>query len=169
MNNAQRKFLLDKITEKTKARIKELRESIPEPLSPHVFMLHKVLSNDFEIVSVDKLREIILKRALEVSKKKEIREDWLGNQWGVVNKRNVSFSLEEFFVLPEDYKQQVHEYRQKVAEIEKEIRELSSHLETLEIRIMLASDKTLQGIISDVDDMGDIKLIDMKVKQGLLN
>jgi len=167
MNSQQRKFLIDKITEKTKAKIKELKNNIPELISLNTFMLHKVLSNDFQINSIENLREIIINRALQVSKSKEIREDWIGNAWGVANKKNVSFALDEFFIIPEDYKKIIEDRNKIAIEIEKQIKDLELHLDTLEIRIMLASDKTLQSMINDVDDMGDIKLIDTKIK--LLN
>jgi rRNA maturation endonuclease Nob1 len=51
-----------------------------------------------------------------------------------------------------------------IDKVNQEIAALKLQLETLEIRIMIASDKVLQSIVNEVDDMGDIRLIDTKIK-----
>jgi|688.fasta_scaffold1144838_2 hypothetical protein len=59
----------------------------------------------------------------------------------------------------------MREERNKVIDkVNQEIAALKLQLETLEIRIMIASDKVLQSIVNEVDDMGDIRLIDTKIK-----
>lgn len=52
----------------------------------------------------------------------------------------------------------------KVKEVDDQIKQLRIQLETLEVRIMVASDKVLQKLINEVDDMGDISLIDTQIK-----
>lgn len=164
MNSTQRKYLVDKITEKAKARIEALKKSIPESISLNVYMLHRVMSDDFEIKSIIDLKKIVLEKALKAGQNKSYREDWLGNAWGTSSKTNVAFTLDEFFVVPEEYKKMVQDREQEKDKINQEISQLSQQIETLEIRIMLASDKNLQKIVSEVDDMGDISLIDTKIK-----
>ena len=164
MNSTQRKFLVDKITEKTKIRIKLLKETIPEALSLNVYMLHQVMSNDFEIKSTEELKKIVLEKALKAGADKNHREDWLGNSWGASNRLGVHFTLDEFFVIPEKYLQLRRDRQEIVDKVQKEINELQLQLETLEVRIMVASDKTLQKLINEVDDMGDISLIDTRIK-----
>jgi len=164
MNSTQRKFLVDKVTERTKAKIQALRDSIPESLSLNVYMLHRVMSNDFEIKSQEELKKIVLEKALKAGQNKQYREDWLGNAWGVANKANVAFTLDEFFVIPKEYLDMRQEREEAKKEVEEQIRLLQIQLETLEVRIMVASDKTLQKLINEVDDMGDISLIDTRIK-----
>lgn len=167
MNNQQRKYLIEKITERTKTKIKSLETSIPEVVSLNVHMLHKVMSNDFQIKPIEELRAIVLEKALKAGQRKEFREDWLGNPWGTANKANVAFTLDEFFVIPDEYLKMRQDREDKRKIVQEEISKLYLQLETLEVRIMLASDKVLQGIVNEVDDMGDISLIDTKIK--LLN
>lgn len=164
MNSTQRKFLVDKITEKTKSKIQALRDKIPESLSLNVYMLHRVMSNDFEIKSKDELKELILDKALKAGQNKQYREDWLGNAWGISNRSNVAFTLDEFFVIPQEYLKMREEREEQKIKIEEQIRNLQIQLETLEVRIMVASDKTLQKLVNEVDDMGDISLIDTRIK-----
>lgn len=76
----------------------------------------------------------------------------------------MAFSLEEFFVIPQEYLKMREERAIKVKEVDDQIKQLRIQLETLEVRIMVASDKVLQKLINEVDDMGDISLIDTQIK-----
>lgn len=164
MNSTQRKYLVDKITDRIKAKIGVLKDSKPEQISLNVYMLHRVMSNDFEIRPIEDLRKIILEKALKAGQDKSYRDDWLGNAWGTASKKNVAFDLLEFFVIPAEYLEMVDKRRLEVAKIDEQIRDFSNQLEALEVRIMLASDKALQSLVNDVDDLGDIRLIDSKIK-----
>jgi CRISPR/Cas system CMR subunit Cmr4 (Cas7 group RAMP superfamily) len=164
MNAQQRKYLIDKITERTRSKIDALKASIPEPISLNVYMLHKVMSNDFDIHSNESLKKIVLEKALKAGQEKKVREDWLGNGWQSADKKNISFTLEEFFVIPQEYLDMREERNKVIDKVNQEIAALKLQLETLEIRIMIASDKVLQSIVNEVDDMGDIRLIDTKIK-----
>jgi hypothetical protein len=164
MNTVQRKFIIDKLTEKTKLRIDILKKSVPELLSLNVNMLHQVMSNDFEIKNTEELKKLILEKALKAGSDKGIREDWLGNSWNSGNRIGVHFTFDEFFIIPEKYIKLREEREAIVTSINKEIGELQLQLETLEVRIMVASDKTLSTLINEVDDMGSISLIDTRLK-----
>lgn len=164
MNTVQRKFLVDKVTERTKAKIQALRDSKPEYLSLNVYMLHRVMSNNFDIKPYEELKKIILEKALKAGQNKQYREDWLGNAWGQAGKGNVVFTLNEFFIMPQEYVDLEEKRRKEIFEIDKQISELQTQLETLEVRIMVASDKSLQRLVNEVDDMGDLSLIDTKIK-----
>jgi len=121
MNSTQRKYLVDKITEKTRLKIKALEETIPEPISLNVYMLHKVMSNDFDIKSNDELKRIVLEKALKAGQNSGYREDWLGNAWGSASKKNVSFDLKEFFIIPQEYIKMQEDRREAIREIREEI------------------------------------------------
>ena len=164
MNSTQRKYLVDKITERIKAKIKALEDTKPEGISLNVYMLNRVMSNDFEIQPNEKLKKVILEKALKAGQNKSYREDWLGNAWGTASKGNVAFNLSEFFIIPQEYLDMIENRKVEINKINEEIADLNTQLETMEVRIMLASDKALQNIVNDVDDLGDIRLIDSKIK-----
>lgn len=164
MNATQRKFLVEKMTEVAKRQIDALKSSKPERANINVYMLHKVLSNDFEIKSKDELKKIILEKALKAGKDKNFREDWLGNSWSGSNRLGVYFSIDEFFVVPDEYKKMIHDSELEIKRIEDQIRQLQAMVDTLEVRIMVASDSKLEKLINEIDDMGDISLIDTKIK-----
>lgn len=165
MNSQQRKYLIDKINEKKKIKIQELESQIKKRPSLIAYMLHEVLSDRIKVRENSELLEIVKKKALQALSDDKAN-NWLSNsdRWGSQKEDKVSFDLNEFFVIPENYKSIISEVDKHNLEIRNQIYQLSIQCESLETRIMLASDKTLQKMINEVDDMGDISLIDTKIK-----
>lgn len=164
MNTAQRKYLVDRLKETGRKRIDALKKTVPDPISLNVYMLHKVMSSDFEIRPQEELRAVIFNKAMKAGQVKTHREDWLGNPWGSSSRPNVAFDMEEIFVIPQEYLDMVAERNAAREKVLAEIRELENQLDTLEVRIMVASDKALAKLVSEIDDMGDIRLVDTKIK-----
>lgn len=160
MNQQQRNFLIKKIEEGVNNKIKALALSKPEPPSLNVYLLHAVMSGNFQLRSIDEMKETLRQKAL---RSKE-REDWMGNSWGSSNKSGVNFRADEIFVIPEEYRKLADQHQKETSEIEQQIHNLRTQSEGLITRIQLASDKTLQKMINEVDDMGDISLMDTKLK-----
>ena len=168
MNTVQRKYLVDKITEKVKAKIKELESQKIETPSISAYIMHEILSEKFEIKSNDDLRKLVIEKAKKgLSSSRP--ENFLGDTstWHTNDKNKIALNFEDFFVLPKSYQDALDCARLHNQKIREQIQQLNIQAESLETRIMLASDKTLQKMINEVDDMGDISLIDTKIK--LLN
>lgn len=161
MNQTQRKFLINKIEESARVNRKVLESSMPEAPSLNNYLLHAVMSNNFEIKSTEALKEMIRQMALKAGN----REDWMGNHWGNASKDGIHFKARDFFVVPEEYQKLANEYREKRNKIEKEIIDLTVQVDGLITRIQLASDKTLQTMINEIDDMGNISLFDTKLRE----
>lgn len=161
MNQTQRKFLIDKIEKSAKTQRQALENSMPQPPSLNNYLLHAVMSNNFEIKNTEELKEMIRQMAL----KAKDRDDWMGNHWGSASKSNIHFKASEFFIVPEEYKILANEYRIKSESIRKQMYDLDMQVDGLITRIQLASDKTLQTMINEVDDMGNISLFDTKLKE----
>jgi len=160
MNQTQRNFLIKKIEETIKVKIKILEDSKPKSPSLNNYLLHAVMSGNFELKPNEEIKKTLLKMALN----SKSNEDWLGNHWGVANKLLCAFKVEEIFIVPPDYKDKEMACTESRQKIQQQINELRIQSETLITRIQLASDKTLQKMINEVDDMGDISLIDTKLK-----
>jgi hypothetical protein len=168
MNHAQIKYLIDKITEKVKNKIKELESQKKEFPSIEQYMMHEILSNKFEIKSNEELRKIVIEKAKKgLSSSRP--DNFLGDStsWTSSNKNKIILKFEDFFNLSSEYQNAFNDTKIYNNELNEQIRLLQIQSESLETRIMLASDKTLQKMINEVDDMGDISLIDTKIK--LLN
>jgi len=161
MNQAQRKFLIDKIEESTKAQVDAIKSAKPEAPNLSNYLFHAVMSGNFEIISNEKIKEIIKRKALN---SKQGNSVWMSNDTWSSSDNKISFIPEEFFIVPEQYSILRKEYDDKVREINNRIAEIQAQANSLIIRIQLASDKTLQTMINEVDDMGNISLMDSKLK-----
>jgi len=161
MNQAQRNYLIKKIEESAKTRIDTLKSSKPEHPNLNNWLLHKVLSNEFELRTIDEIRDHIRKRALNA---KGGGENWIGVDKWSSSLREVKFAVGDIFVLPSEYKEEAEICRKKEKEIDEEIHRIATERDTLITRIQLASDKTLQAMINEVDDMGNISLMDEKLR-----
>ncbi len=160
MNQAQRNYLIRKIEESQKVRDEALKKSLPAPPNLNNYLLHAVMSNNFELIGIEALKELIRMKALN---SKAGESNWMSSdRWG--NNTKIEFQAKDIFVIPEEYTKLLEEYKKQYAEVEKERQELSLQSQGLITRITLASDKTLQKMINEVDDMGDISLMDTKIK-----
>lgn len=164
MNGTQRKFLIGVITEKVEAKIKELNNAKLVYPSASNYLFRSIMNDTLEIQPAERILAALKTKALSAQE----GADWLSEQrMGYEKKRSVMLPIESLIVLPDDFKDEVERIKRHNDEIEEQIKQLRIQLNTLEIRIQLSSDKTLQKIINEVDDMGDIGLIDAKIK--LLN
>lgn len=161
MNTSQRKFLIERIQTKTKERIEELRKSQLEYPSASNFIFKAILNDKLELQSSENILEALKQKAL---KSKE-GTNWLSEErMGFNRERTVLLKISELIVLPEDYKKEVERVESFNQKVVAEINLLKVQLDTIEMRVQLASDKTLQRLINEVDDMGDLSLMDTKLK-----
>lgn len=161
MNQAQRTFLIKKIEETTKKKVEELKKQVPEHPSISNYLFHAVMKNEFELQSIDSLKEIIRNKALNAKED----SNWLSEErMGWQSKSTIRLSIQELFVIPDEYTKVYNEYTEKKEKIYEEINIIKMQSETLITRIQLASDKVLQTMINEVDDMGNISLMDTKIK-----
>ena len=160
MNSGQRKYLIDKLTEKSKEQIKALKEQMVEMpnLSNHVYMA--VMNGTLRINSQEQIMQALRRMALNAKE----GEHWLsGSRYS--NRMSIQLASNDLFVDPPGYKEAMEAAEEHNERLEKKIAHIRSQVELLELRITLASDKTLQRMINEVDDMGDIGLLDAAIKQ----
>lgn len=166
MNQVQRKFLIDRIEKQVKISIEALNNNKPEAPNLNNYLLHRVLSGNFKIKSGAEIKEAIRQKALTA----KANQNWMTGERSSYNgyrAREFKLDVNDLFDVDEEYKTKQNEYREATAKIDEQIRKLSIQGDTLVTRIQLASDKTLDRMINEIDDMGDLSLIDTKIK--LLN
>lgn len=83
---------------------------------------------------------------------------------GYEKETHIKMIVEDLIIIPDNFKTLKDDATVHNQAIEQKVNELKIQAESLETRIQLASDKTLQKMINEVDDMGDISLIDTKIK-----
>lgn len=160
MNQKQREFLIKKIQESVKSKVGALEKQMPEAPSLSAILNESVLNGTFELKPIEEIKTSIIDNTLRMQVKNQslLASDWRGSKpvYGIY--------AEHLFVIPEKYKNLKDKYDAKVADLRVEISELNRSAESLIVRIQLASDKTLDVMISEVDDMGNVSLMDTKLK-----
>jgi len=163
MNQAQRNFLIKKIEDQVKITCDALNSNKPEYPNLSNWLLHAVLSDSFELQSIDHIKQVIKEKALNATKD----TDWLSgerNSYGGGAGRKVGFNVKDIFIFSQDYKDRSEKYLIASNEIDEKVKQVKIQAETLITRIQLASDKTLDKMINEIDDMGDISLMDTKIR-----
>lgn len=161
MNSTQRKFLVERIQQKVKDKIEELKkERILFPSASN-FIFKSILNGELKLQSDEVTLDALRKKALN----SKAGENWLSNdRIGYDMERTIKMDLSDLIVLPEDYREEVERIKTFNNDIEEKIKLLKLQLDTIEVRVQLASDKTLQNLINEVDDMGNLSLMDTKLK-----
>jgi hypothetical protein len=169
MNSTQRKYLVERIQEKVKIKVRELENTKKETQSIGNYLLHLVLSDKFDLQPIEVIKSNIKEKAIKAISAQRM-DNFLTtpDKWGDLSTKNkVILEIKDLFIIPQERLIQLESINKHNIDIDEQINQLKIQAESLETRIMLASDKTLQTMINEVDDMGDISLIDTKIK--LLN
>lgn len=162
MNQVQRKYLIDKIQENTRSAIKALEQTKPKRPDVYSYCLKALLRGELTLRTENDVMGVLNRRALN------------GNAQAVFscehgsmfrNEEYVRFALDEIFDLPEEYIQKRNEWEEQNRKIQEQIDTLRQQTEGLCTRIQLASNKTLESMIAEVDDMGDITFMDCTIKK----
>lgn len=163
MNQAQRKYLIDEVSKKAKAKIAILEKQLPPYPNLNNYLIHEIMSDRFQLKPLDEIRASIIRDVLALGK----RDSYVSENWNVVEKDTVKIKVFDLFEMPATYYKLLEEYKLKSHKIKEEVSDINKTLNSLVLRINLASNKRLEKIISEVDDMGDLSLFDDKLK--LLN
>lgn len=161
MNAQQRKFLIDKIQDKTKKKIQELKGSKLQYPSASNYIFKAIMNDKLEIQPINVILNALKEKALRAKE----GQNWLSDErMGWDAERTIKMDLKDLVVIPNDYRTEYERVKEYNLKIDEEIHAYQISLDTIEMRIQLASDKTLQNLINEVDDMGELKLIDTKLK-----
>jgi len=166
MNQAQRKFLIDRIEANVKKQIEAIKQSdLEQPPSLENYLYGLALTGKLEIMEQEHIKKVLCERAMKHTARNGYSSgSWLGRDTHASLSRNAEIKVSDLIVIPDDYTKQWDEYRQSENARQEKIRQIQIECDTLVTRIQLASDKTLEKMISEVDDMGDVSLMDTKLK-----
>ena len=161
MNQQQRKYLIDKIKSTIDKKIEILSKDRMEYPSMSNFLFHAILKNELKLKTEEHILEAIKSKALNAKE----GSNWLSNErMGFDKETTIKLHIEDLLEIPKNYDEKLSEIKNHNSKIQTEINLLKTQFDTIETRIQLASDKTLQKLINEVDDMGDLSLIDTKIK-----
>lgn len=159
MNQKQRQFLIDRITSKVQDKIKVIKDSLPDCPNFNNYLIHLIMSDKIEMLPCEVIRSTIMNMAIDMKKGKDL----FSNDWGR-EKHTIAIHPRDLFLIPEDFQKQIENYKSQTESKSNEIDRLRNELEMITMRIQLASPSTLQNLINEVDDMGNLSLFDEKLK-----
>ena len=161
MNTVQRKFLIERIQKKVKDKIESLKKGMQQYPSASNYIFKAALNGKLELQTNEVILDAIKTKALNAKE----GENWLsGMRMGYEKEREIKLQINQVIILPDDYKEEVEKVKKHNESIVAEINLLIIQLDTIEVRVQLASDKALQNLINEVDDMGNLSLMDTKLK-----
>jgi hypothetical protein len=167
MNQKQRDFLIDKIKDTASNKCRDLKARMPKQPDIASYILTEIMSGRINIIEYEEIKKLIMKKITDAVKKDE---DWTFKKNSYRynedddRKTQIGLRLDDLFILPDNYEADWKEYRKTKEEIEKEINLITAQEETLIVRITLASNSTLESMIKEIDDMGNLSLMDTKLK-----
>ncbi len=161
MNASQRKFLIERIQQKAKNRIDTLKKSKMDYPSIDNYIFKAILTDNLELQPHNVTLSALKRKATRA----KAGENWLSEQrMGMYKHTTILIDIKDLLKLPKDYEEELTKVIEYNKKIEEEVSLLEIQLDTIEMRVQLASDKTLQKLINEVDDMGSLSLIDTKLK-----
>ena len=164
MNQKQRDFLIDKLKSQAKENIKTLEQGKLESPDLELYIWKAIMRGSIKIKDSESIRAGLEKMAEETKD----ASNWLSKRdsWGSGKRTDgkISVDIDLLFELPQDYidrRDQVFAHNET---IRKRVSEIQMQSDSLIARIQLCSNKTLETLIGEIDDMGDISLVDTKLK-----
>jgi hypothetical protein len=163
MNQTQRKFLIERIQKGVKSQIQNLKDSKLKYPSASNYLFKAIMGDKLELQP----KEVILSALKQKALNSKEGENWLSEKsMGWDKQRTILMQISELVIIPNDFDIEMRRVENYNSKIDKEINLLYLQLDSIEVRIQLASDSRLARLVNDVDDMGDIRLVDATLKIG---
>ena len=163
MNQQQREYLLKEVKIETDKKREAIKNSVPDYPDIQSICITLASTGELKLKPKSDIETYIYKLT-----KQGQTSEWLEgiSSFRVGGKRvKVSLHWSKILDLPDSVTKQIKEWEELNNKAEEQLKVLNAELRTLEMRIKLASPKTLDKLISEIDDMGELTLMDAKLKQ----
>jgi hypothetical protein len=158
MNQKQREYVISKVKGLVDDKIDKLRKSRKERPSLNNYIVAGVLDGTIKMKNQEQIREHIRDLVLKLG----AGENFVDSQYSYRSKRadsGIKLSVRNVFELPESYLEREKEVDDWNAEIDQQIETLKAEYATVEMKLNLGSDKQFSYLLDEVDNMGDLQLI----------
>lgn len=162
MNQKQREFLIQEISKNTQNQISDLKRAKPDKPNLENYIIQGLLSGNIIIKSSGTIKEYLIDLMKNSTNKSGLLES---NRWGGSYSDEIKLPTSVLFEYPKEYLDRIEVWKKESLEIDKKIQELETISKGLITRIQLASSRTLELMINEVDDMGQISLMDTTLRQ----
>jgi hypothetical protein len=160
MNQKQRDFLIYQVENTCKEKKEKLEKQIPEKPSLNNYLIASFLDNTIQFNNIDTLKKKIRQRVIDMGKGDSLIES---DKWDDDEDEVVKINPEDLFIIPEAYQIALDKYENKKDRIEAEIEKVQHISQTVIMKIQIGSAESLQKLIMQVDDMGDLNLVNTQL------
>lgn len=163
MNEKQRNYLVETLSSNAKAKVRAIEALIPEMPSLENHLMKTILSGELKLRPEKDIINMIVEKATNLKRREYLI---VTDRWDDEKDEEyfINLPVAQLFELPEDYKILYEEHVRVKKLYEKEIQKVEEQQKSLETRIRLASDKTLEPLIEEVNQMGKISFEDSQMK-----
>jgi hypothetical protein len=169
MNQDQRKFLIKQVEATFARQLDKLVK--PEPPSLNNYLVAAVLDGTIQYKSIDVLRNSVKRAVLALGPSDTFVQ--YADRWH--RKRRVddeeaptlTMAPDVIFVYPRAYLEAEEEYEQKREEYQEAVATLENLRDTIVMKIQIGSNEVLDRLIRDVDNMGDLRVINTQLLLGV--
>jgi len=163
MNQQQRQYLIDQVTNTCNAQQTELKSQIPERPSLNNYLIAAFLDSTIKFKKTDELRD---KLKADIIK--------YGTSEKLVNERShyshdryaqyIQIDPNDLLVIPKTFTKELDIFQKIKTRIQKEIDVLEAHKKTVIMKIQIGSSKMLDKVVSQVDNLGELNLMDTRLQ-----
>lgn len=162
MNQDQRKYLIKVVEDQCEKQQRALIK--PYPPSLNNYLIAAILDNSIQYADINNLKEKVRQLVLSLGN----GDDLIGTADRYSRRHNydledknyvIQLKAEDIFILPSTYLEARKEYEEKREIYTQQIKQLESFRDTIIMKIQLGSNKILEKLINDVDNMADLKIV----------
>jgi len=142
--------------------IKELKKQIPTEPSYQIHIQNAVAAGDLQLKSHSEIIQAVIKkvqREILVQRSRYSERGYTGEY--------LQLDVADLIEIPKTAKQAIERYKKIKKSILEEIKKLEEKRDSLELRIQLASNSTIDPIIEEVDGLGKLSLFSEDVQKLL--
>lgn len=159
MNQKQREFLIATVNKKMRAAKDAIDASIPKKPQIKDIIVTQIMSGTAKVKSAEKIL-LNAKKGI-VNGRFTFESSWRGDT------TKVSCGIDDIFIIDDQMQKLLDDWNEIDREAGRKKKEIDLATESLIVRIQLATDKTLDPIIQDIDNMGELRLADASISKFL--
>ena len=161
MRKEQREYLVKKMREAFNEKLKAHQKTKPEEPNLENHLIVAFSDGSIKFADLDALKAKIRNRILGMQEKLggNVLIEKSSRAWSDNDKLYLKILPEDLIQLPESYLKAMAEYNKAKEAYENELQILYAKMNTLETKLMLASDKNLESLIVEADNLADISLM----------
>lgn len=160
MNQKQREFLIDQVNKNYKRE----SEGLKRPVAPSLnnYITAAILDGSFKIKDAEAIRKVIHDRVLKLGKKSSLLGNMSRSRWDDDDDDGdevIELKAKDFFEIPAGYVIEWERYEREKRAYEKTAKDMLAMRDTLLLKIQIGSDKVLDRLIEEADNLADLSLM----------